>query len=684
MSVAFSVALGGTTTGGGGVTGLTQSQVDARIRAGVKDYAETRGGTIATADITDGAITQVKLAAAVVAQLGGGGLSQTQVDARVSALVKDYAEVGGALIDTADVADDAITEDKLAPGVVSQLGGGTATLPVRNINEGIFSGLKFPSGGTGDMSNDRWYLLPDSGLTGSLSGRENELLSTSDQGSTFQHYDPGEGDIFVEFTGDLPSGDVGNVIAIHIFDGTHVWRDAGMQDFLRFRGDWVAGTYLRGHVVKHSSKDWVLLDEQTSTSEPGTTGAHWTEMNPTSTGGLTQSQVDARVQAGVSDWAEQGNTDAIPATKLTNAPSGGGGLNQGQVDARVQAGVEDWAETGNTSAIPANKLTNAPSGGGGLTQDQVDARIADWAETGNTDAIPADKLTNAPAGGGGLNQGQVDARVQAGVLDWAEEGNTDQIPANKLGNAPSGGSGGSLVYGSRIRLGSVDLVDAGTWYEVTLSQAVPTQGELIFLDYPTTRTAGNHGAQSHRQLCAEYADTTMFPTFASAPSGQFVTGVRQHNPDGQQNYWFAKGSDGSKIWIRSGLAGQHVDIDVYPLSSGTVPPVHTDTMYAGVRAEADGNTFVASDFTNGASTTGTQITVPTYTGNHYIAFAVPATRGQPTSIRQPGQPLSELIGVVERQGGSAATLDIAGEAHIVMRTTVTDAGPLGGTLYEVT
>ena len=504
MSVAFSVALGGTTTGGGGgLSGLTQSQVDARVRAGVKDYAETRGGDIQTTDIADEAITQGKLAAAVVAQLGG--LSTAQVDARVTALVADWAE---------DSNTSAIPASKL---------------------------------------------------------------------------------------GNAPSG-------------------------------------------------------------------------------LSQAQVDARVEAGVADWAEQGDTSAIPASKLTNAPSGGGGLTESQVDARVAAGVEDWAEAGNTDSIPLAKLGNAP----GLTQTQVDGRIADWAETGNTDAIPADKLTNAPAGGGGLNQAQVDARVAAGVLDWAEEGNTDQIPANKLGNAPSGGGGGSLAYGNRIRLGSVDLVDAGTWYEVTLSQAVPTQGELLFLDYPTSRTAGNTGAQAHRQLCAEYADTTMFPTFASAPSGQFVAGVRQHNPDGQQNYWFAKGSDGSKIWMRSGLAGQHVDIDVYPLSSGTVPPVHTDTMYAGVRAEADGNTFVASDFTGGASSTGTQITVPTYTGNHYIAFAVPATRGQPTSIRQPGQPLSELIGVVERQGGSAATLDIAGEAHIVMRTTVTDAGPLGGTLYEVT
>ena len=37
---------------------------------------------------------------------------------------------------------------------------------------------------------------------------------------------------------------------------------------------------------------------------------------------------------------------------------GGGGLNQAAVDARVQAGVSDWAETDNNTDIPADKLGN--------------------------------------------------------------------------------------------------------------------------------------------------------------------------------------------------------------------------------------------------------------------------------------------------------------------------------------
>ena len=60
------------------------------------------------------------------------------------------------------------------------------------------------------------------------------------------------------------------------------------------------------------------------------------------------------------------------------------------MDARVAAGVQDWAEAGNNTAIPNAKLPTI------LTQAQVDARVAakvlNWAEDGNGDRIPEDKL----------------------------------------------------------------------------------------------------------------------------------------------------------------------------------------------------------------------------------------------------------------------------------------------------
>ena len=301
---------------GGGGGGLTEAQVDSRIRSNVKDFAEVGGRVIQTGDIGGRQVTEDKLAQAVVDQLGGtGGLTEAQVDARVTAGVKDFAETGSTtLIATADIANEAVTQDKLAAAVVALLGGGggggltesevdarvragvadwaeegnNQQLPkdkqrTRTRNPGLFTGLLFP-GNISDMGNDTWYRLPSSGLTGDLSGFENGLIFTDDDGVTDTIISPFAGDIFIEYTGDLTSTDVGFIDKILIWDDS-TWKDAGMRDFLRWRGDWTAGTYLRGHLVAHSSKYWVLLDHASTTTEPGATSHQWTEFNPVSTGG---------------------------------------------------------------------------------------------------------------------------------------------------------------------------------------------------------------------------------------------------------------------------------------------------------------------------------------------------------------------------------------------------------------
>ena len=79
---------------------------------------------------------------------------------------------------------------------------------------------------------------------------------------------------------------------------------------------------------------------------------------------------------------------SISASRITvEIGAGGGGVSTGEVNALIAAGVADWAEQGNTAAIPADKLTNAPEGGNAAT----------WAQTENTDDIPVDKIPDEVA-----------------------------------------------------------------------------------------------------------------------------------------------------------------------------------------------------------------------------------------------------------------------------------------------
>ena len=96
-------------------------------------------------------------------------------------------------------------------------------------------------------------------------------------------------------------------------------------------------------------------------------------------GGLTQAQVDARVAALVRPYARStfANLDSLGTADIEDADgllwfdqsdsAEGKKLTYGAFRARVADDeVADWAQEGNTDDIPAGKLNNAPSGGGGL------------------------------------------------------------------------------------------------------------------------------------------------------------------------------------------------------------------------------------------------------------------------------------------------------------------------------
>ena len=112
--------------------------------------------------------------------------------------------------------------------------------------------------------------------------------------------------------------------------------------------------------------------------------------------GLDESAVDDRVTTGidskVADWARTGNTEDVPADKLGNAPPAG--QSESQVDARVEAGTQPWARAGDATAIPSSKLSNAPEDTGKADTDLQNISL-DTAQQGTARGL-LDAAKDAP------------------------------------------------------------------------------------------------------------------------------------------------------------------------------------------------------------------------------------------------------------------------------------------------
>ena len=150
---------------------------------------------------------------------------------------------------------------------------------------------------------------------------------------------------------------------------------------------------------------------------------------PTS-GSVDRSQVEQIIDDQVADWAEEGNTDQIPANKLQNAPGGSGGSGADTVARNAATRAQDTAD-GNTLNIETNRsniernasrLATAESDIAALeaapdqtiefeVQDEgtkvgADAQVLDFVGTGVTVTGAGAKKTVTIEGGGGSGGGQ--------------------------------------------------------------------------------------------------------------------------------------------------------------------------------------------------------------------------------------------------------------------------------------
>ena len=153
--------------------------------------------------------------------------------------------------------------------------------------------------------------------------------------------------------------------------------------------------------------------------------------------------------------------------------------------AAVLALISDWAETGNLEPIPADKLSNAPGGidlvaraAAALAQETADTKatlaaalalIVSWAQEGNAEPIPADKLTLAPTGERG--EGISIAAIKA----FARTGNTTPpTPADLAADPMAGRVLGLRTAGGQLQT-SWNQLSAGSPHFVL--DAIPTPAQ---------------------------------------------------------------------------------------------------------------------------------------------------------------------------------------------------------------
>ena len=134
-----------------------------------------------------------------------------------------------------------------------------------------------------------------------------------------------------------------------------------------YRGDYNATHYYdEGQIVKDDDNNFYVARSSRSPSatKPQDDSTNWANLTSASGG------AGALTAAGLNDLLSESPginiaIDSNDATKVSISLDLTAAQVVAAIDARVAAGVLDWAEAGNTDPIPAAKLSNAPSGEGG-------------------------------------------------------------------------------------------------------------------------------------------------------------------------------------------------------------------------------------------------------------------------------------------------------------------------------
>lgn len=361
-------------------------------------------------------------------------------------------------------------------------------------------------------------------------------------------------------------------------------------------------------------------------------------------GGLTQSEVDGRVQSLVSDWAEVGNSTDVPADKIPSsiardsdipAPHTSNPTTQGT--ARSPGTGTDYALGNHDHGIPARTDTNPTTVGGsrsvgrerhwargdhdhgipGLSDDTPVASTTGAGTSGTSgNASRADHRHQAPASGG-LDLTQVNSAIDSRVQQFARDSTTD-ISVDKIPDAITRDTEVPGFINTAIQVGS------------GMSKSV--SGGVITLSATGGSATGITEMDFHRLL----------ETAIQAGSGLMRT-----------------------------IANNVITLATSGGGGGTMPPAQDHSIYLGISVDT---TFGSAEFTvnNAADTSVTTLTFPTWSNPsrqnaRYVAIAIPSAR-RLTGVYQGGnQAFNERGDFVAES--ETVTISLGGSQHKVYRST---------------
>ena len=272
------------------------------------------------------------------------------------------------------------------------------------------------------------------------------------------------------------------------------------------------------------------------------------------------------------------------------ASADGGSGTAGIDENAVLALIQDWAEAGNTDPIPTSKLANVPSAAARLPElasgeawvgnPATPTPIATEAQLDELGAIVS-ALAGGP--GGGISR----AAVLALISDWAEAGNKATIPRAKLPGGTSSIYNGTKVFfqpdDPSVFIG--DLLVDDLWFRVGGSNNVEvykwnpaSSSFVLFYTFPVASSGGSGGSREifvprSGVVASESAATGGLLTFedlpkvAALPNGYkiaFADDLVELVYDGVQASSFRY--DGVRLQVGPFANEQHDENIPYPLT----------------------------------------------------------------------------------------------------------------------